>query len=335
MRQIFMIKADFFVKVLLKKYFVAPLLSCVGFCAFAQSGLREIENFGPNPENLFFFIHAPKIKTEKMPLVVALHGCNQDVATIPWQSGWNKLADENGFCVIYPQQRFLNNPSSCVNWFNEKDVSKNSGESGSIKHMIDFVCDSFSIDRSKIFAYGLSAGAAMTAVVMADSPETFNGGAILAGGPYKMATNVLSAMSAMMSAKNKSSKEWGELILNQNPDYKGKYPRVILVHGKNDKVVNIKNSYELVKQWAYVLQTDTVPTKQIPSFQNNKYVERKSYLNKEKEEQIIFYEIDGLGHALPVDPGEGTFKGGQTGLFAVDKDFFSTYWIAKDFGILK
>ena len=207
------------------KTILGAFLFFCGLICQSQTGLRQIENFGSNPGNLVFYMHTPKIKKEKMPLVVALHGCNQDVATISKQSGWNKLADENNFYVIYPQQRFLNNPSSCFNWFNEKDISKNSGESGSIKQMIDFMCDSFSIDKSKIFAYGLSAGAAMTAALLADYPETFNAGAILAGGPFMMATNPLNAMSIMVSPKFKSSKDWGELVLKQNPDYKNIYPK--------------------------------------------------------------------------------------------------------------
>jgi hypothetical protein len=50
---------------------------------------------------------------------------------------------------------------------------------------------------------------------------------------------------------------------------------------------------------------------------------------------IVFYKIKHLGHKLMVDPGEGETQGGQTGLFAVDKDFFSTYWIMLDFGLGK
>jgi len=301
----------------------------------SQTELTEVKNFGTNPGHLTFFLHTPKIKKEKMPLVVALHGCNENVEIISKQSGWNKLADENGFCVIYPQQRFFNNTSSCFNWFNEKDISKNSGESGSIKQMLDFICDSLSIDTTKIFAYGLSAGAAMSVALLADYPETFNAGAILAGGPFMMATNALNGVSAMLNPKHKSSREWGELVRKQNPNYKGKYPRIVIAHGKNDKVVSSKNSYELVKQWAYVLHTDTVATKIIENFANNNDINRKVYLDKQNEEKIIFYEINNLGHALPVDPGEGANQGGKTGLFAVDKNFFSTYWIAKDFGLIK
>ncbi|MGZ3864813.1 MAG: extracellular catalytic domain type 1 short-chain-length polyhydroxyalkanoate depolymerase [Bacteroidia bacterium] len=320
--------------VLCKRNILCILLIILGVTLHSQTGLTEVKDFGKNPGNLLLFIHPPKVIKANMPLVVALHGCNEDPATIAKQSDWNRLADENGFMVIYPQQRFFNNPSYCFSWYNENDIKKNSGESGSIKEMIDFVCDSFHIDRSKIFAYGLSAGAVMTSALLADYPETFNTGAILAGAPF-YPTGVMNAMSGMVNPKHKSSKEWGEAILKQNPGYTGKYPRVIILHGKKDVVVDPQNSYELIKQWAYVLHTDTVPSKTVTKFAGNKDVERESYLNRQKEEKIIFYSMSGLGHALPVDPGTGATQGGATGLFAVDKDFFSTYWIAKDFGLVK
>ncbi|MGZ3866586.1 MAG: extracellular catalytic domain type 1 short-chain-length polyhydroxyalkanoate depolymerase [Bacteroidia bacterium] len=318
----------------LKRNILCLLLVVFGLTLHSQSGLTEITGFGKNPGNLLLFIHPPKIKKANMPLVVALHGCNEDPATIAKQSDWNRLADENGFMVIYPQQRFLNNPSYCFSWFNENDITKNSGESGSIKEMIDFVCDSFKIDKTKIFAYGMSAGAIMTSALLADYPETFNTGAILAGGPF-YPTGMMSAMSAMVTPKKKSSKEWGEAILKQNPGYKGKYPKVLILHGTNDVVVDPQNSAQLIKQWAYVLHTDTVASKTVAKFGGNKYVTRESYLNKQQEEKMVFYSMEGLGHALPVDPGTGATQGGATGLFAVDKDFFSTYWIAKDFGLVK
>ncbi len=322
-------------KMLLRKLLLIFTFVTYHSLFFSQPGLTEIKNFGTNPGKLTFFIHTPKIIGVKMPLVVALHGCNQDVATIAVQSGWNKLADTYGFYVIYPQQRFLNNASSCFNWFNEKDITKDKGEVGSIKQMIDLVCDSFSIDTSKIFAYGLSAGAAMRVALLADYPGTFNAGAILAGGPFMMATNPISGLTVMITSKNKSSKAWGDLVKQQNPDYKSNYPRLIIIHGKNDKIVNIKNAYALVKQWANLVNADTLPSKKTAMFANNKDIEKKYFCDKQNEEKIIFYEVNKLGHALMVDPGDGIDKGGQKDLFAVDKDFFSTYWIAKDFGVIK
>jgi hypothetical protein len=36
-----------------------------------------------------------------------------------------------------------------------------------------------------------------------------------------------------------------------------------------------------------------------------------------------------------VYPGEGEERGGKGGIFAKDMSFFSTYWIAKDFGLVR
>jgi len=287
------------------------------------------------------YLHKPvstadsvKLRAVK-PLVVALHGCNQNAESIALQSGWNKLADGFDFYVIYPEQKRINNLSDCFNWFNEKDITKNSGESGSIKQMIQFMRDSFLIDTAQIFVYGLSAGAAMTTVLMANYPGTFNTGAVLAGGPYKMATNPFTALSVMAGSKNKSSAEWGKLVKDENPAYKNNYPKLVVIHGKSDKVVNPENSLQLIKQWANVLHTDTVPAQTLNSFANNQDITKYIYMNDKKQEEIFYYEVKNLGHALMVDPGEPITQGGKTGLFAVDKNFFSTYWIAKDFGLIR
>src|ERR1700741_1476115 len=99
------------------------------FSLHAQSadGLKEITDFGSNPGNLKMFIHLPKdTGNVPKPLVVALHGCSQNAREISRLSGWNKLADINDFIVLYPQQRIINNPSDCFNWFIEHDVQKGS-----------------------------------------------------------------------------------------------------------------------------------------------------------------------------------------------------------------
>lgn len=308
---------------------------------FSQHVIEEIKNFGSNPGNLRMFVRRPHHLIDTItyrahkPLVVVLHGCNQDAQSISRQAGWNKLADNFDFYVIYPEQKRLNNASECFNWFSEENISRDKGECGSIKQMIDRMRDSFRIDTTQIYVYGLSAGAAMTSALMANYPWLFNAGAVLAGAPYGMATGAMAGLNAMVNSKNKTSKEWGELVEKNNPGYKGKYPRLIIVHGKKDKVVNPKNSAQLVKQYAYLLHTDTIPSQTIPSFAENKDVTKFIYTNKEKQEEIFYYEIDHLGHALIIDPGDDIMHGGETGLFSVDKDFFSTYWIAKDFGLIR
>ncbi len=43
--------------------------------------------------------------TEKMPLLVMLHGCKQDPKTFASGTRMNLLADREGFVVLYPEQR--------------------------------------------------------------------------------------------------------------------------------------------------------------------------------------------------------------------------------------
>lgn len=308
--------------------------------SYSQGEIEEIKDFGSNPGDLEMYLHRPKTEVDTIkhrafrPLVVVLHGCNQSAKTMAEETGWNKLADHFDFYVIYPEQSRFNNPSDCFNWFNEKDIKKNEGESGSIKQMIDHMRKNYGIDTTQIFAYGLSAGAAMTSVLLATYPETFNAGAVLAGGPYKMAVGAMEGFAAIVKSKKRSPKEWGDLVRKDNSGYKGKYPRLVVCHGKDDKVVNPKNSYELIKQWSNLMGTDTVPTKTQKDFTGKKDIEKKIYCTKDGKEKIFFYEVENLGHALIIDPGEPITQGGQTGLFSKDKDFFSTYWIAKDFGLI-
>ncbi len=305
---------------------------------FAQKDLKECKYFGSNPGNLAMFMYAPAVLKDschKKPLIVALHGCSQNAEAIAKQSGWNMLSEKYGFYVLYPQQKFSNNPSECFDWFRKNDILKDKGEVCSIKNMIEFICDSLPVDTEHIFVYGLSAGAVMAVSIMADYPYMIKAGAILAGGPFNSEMNAVKGMTGMMAPPDKSPLEWSNMVRRQNVTYTGKYPEMIIYHGQNDPVVNFRNSKALIDQWTYLHKTDTIPDIIENSFQNNKYITKITYLQKDSVAAVIFYNIANLGHRLMVDPGTGETQGGSTGLFAVDKDFFSTYWILLDFGIIK
>ena len=78
--------------------------------------------------------------------------------------------------------------------------------------MIDEVKRTNNIDSTQVYITGLSAGAAMAVVMMADYPETFNTGAIFAGGAYKTATNLWTALLTFYGWRIKSPDKWAELV---------------------------------------------------------------------------------------------------------------------------
>lgn len=320
--------------------FVSILFLINSFKSFSQSNaLEEIKDFGMNPGNLELFIHFPPPEnydsTGKKALVVALHGCNQNAGDISEESGWNTLADAYNFIVIYPQQKILNNPNRCFNWFMKGDNRIDKGEVASVDAMIKYVAKNYSIDTSRIFIYGLSAGAAMSMATISCYPDLFKAAAILAGGPYMMLNNPAKAMSMMNNPKKFTDQELLESVLVQHKNEIRKRPKIIVLHGDDDPLVNPRNAELIVRQWTLVHETDTIPDQIENSFNNHPDVKRISFFNENKAEVVTYYKMKNLKHQLPVDPGTEKGKGGKTGLFTADKDFFSTWWIAKDFQLVK
>jgi len=309
---------------------VLPLFGLIPF-TFSLGAMEEVSNFGENPGNLRMHIHIPKNLEGISPVVVALHGCSQDANELAEQSGWNVLADRYNFIVVYPEQRRVNNVSNCFNWFQLKDIEGENGELASIRNMIAYVAMNNQIDFESIYTYGLSAGAAMANSLLANDPSYFAAGAIFAGGPHKSATNALQGMRVMMNPKNLSPEEWGSFI---NVEDHENFPRVILVHGTKDNVVDIQNSEELIDQWSSVHGIDTNPDSINDAFAGNEFISRYTFHTEDNWEAIIYYQLHGVGHKLVVNPGEGDKEGGQTGMYAMDLDFFSTYYVAVDFGLI-
>jgi poly(hydroxyalkanoate) depolymerase family esterase len=302
---------------------------------FSQEDLIQIRPFGTNPGNLKLMFYDPGNITEKAPLVVVLHGCTQMAKSCAEQSGWNKLAKLHQFYVLYPEQIIINNPENCFNWYRASDQSRDKGEPASIMQMITHLKNNKNIDSTKIYVIGLSAGGAMSSIMMAVFPEVFDKGGVMAGGPYKSAESVMKAGTSMVGMVSKSPGDWGDLVRKENPNYKGKYPKLIVFHGGIDPVVSTNNSNQLIKQWTNIHNADYEEDEHYERFRNDEDIECTIYKNNQKEEIVRYYRIRGIGHALPIDTGSCSTQGGKTGLFAINKGFHSTFWAAQFFGLIK
>lgn len=290
----------------------------------------QVSSFGSNPGALAMYKYVPAGMSSNAALVVALHGCTQDAATYESNTGWNKLADTYKFYVVYAQQSSSNNSSKCFNWFESGDISRNSGEALSIKQMVDNMKSSYSIDASKVFVTGLSAGGYFTPVMLAAYPDVFAAGAVMAGGPYKCATSMTDAFTCMSPGKTDTAANWGAKVKGAYTSFTGTYPRVSIFHGATDTTVKPVNMDELVKQWTYVHGADQ--TADVSD--TVKGHPHKVYKNSSGVAVVETYSITGMGHAISVDPGTGAEQGGTTGSYSIDKDLYSSYWAAKFFGII-
>lgn len=313
--------------------FVVFLLGC-SFTG-AQK-LQRVRNFGTNPRHLKMYYHLPQnISAGKIPLVVVLHGCTQNARQCARLTDWNKLADENGFAVIYPQQPIRNNPFRCFNWFSENNLNRGRGEPLSVSEMIDYAVNNFSVDTSKIFVTGLSAGAAMTTNMLAMYPDVFKAGAVFSGGAYRTATNFWLSLPAQQGWIIRGHESLGNKVRAAYPEFKGDYPRVAVFHGRSDLVVNRRNAREIIKQWTNVHHTDADVDSTIVRFKGNKRVTLYLYQDAAGSNAVVYFSFKRMGHALPTNPGKCPCQGGGRGIFSRDVNFFSAYYAAAFFGVIK
>jgi len=290
--------------------------------------LREVKGFGSNPGNLRMFAYVPENLPPGSPLVVVLHGCTQNAAGYDHGAGWSTLADRYGFAVLLPEQQRDNNGKLCFNWFRRSDMQRGQGEPLSIRQMIERMARDHAIDNGRIFVTGLSAGGAMTSVMLAAYPEVFAGGAIVAGLPYGAATSVQDAFESMFQGRVRPAREWGDLVRAASP-HRGPWPKVSVWHGGADATVKSVNAEEIIKQWADVhglsAQADEAST--VDGYP------RQVWRDAAGQEVIESFTIASMAHGTPLATGDGENAYGAAGPFLLDVGISSTYHIAKFWGL--
>jgi poly(hydroxyalkanoate) depolymerase family esterase len=276
--------------------------------------------FAPNPGNLRMFRYLPRGLKAGAPLVVVLHGCGQTAAGYDLGAGWCQLADNLGFAVLAPEQKAVNNPNTCFNWFNPEDITRGQGEAASIAAMIQTVIETHRLDAGRVFITGLSAGGAMASVMLANYPERFAGGAIIGGLPFGAAANVRDALESMRAAPLKTPQQWGDAVRAAS-DYRGHRPRISIWHGAADMVVNIGNAQASVAQWADLHELSLAAAKQ-------DVVDGAVRLRWDSRLEV--YTLPTLGHGTPIDSADV----GQAGPYIIDAGISSSRRIAEFWGLL-
>lgn len=292
------------------------------------SRLAGVAHFGSNPGNLRMFIHVPLNVAPSPALVVVLHGCLQTAAGYDHGAGWSTLADRYGFVLLFPEQQEANNPKRCFNWFKPGDIQRGRGEAGSIRQMIDRVVRDHAVDRRRVFVTGLSAGGAMTSAMLAAYPDLFAGGAVIAGLPYRCATNVSEALDCMFQGRTRAAQEWGDLVRSASP-HRGPWPKVSVWHGSADTTVMPMNAGEVIKQWTNVhgLPADPSRDEVVDGYP------RRVWTDSAGEDVIEEYTITGMAHGTPLATGEGENSYGAAGPFLLDAGISSSYHIARFWGL--
>jgi poly(hydroxyalkanoate) depolymerase family esterase len=293
-----------------------------------RSPLVETAGFGSNPGGIKMLSFVPAHLQEPRALVVVLHGCGQTAAGYDLGAGWSTLAKRYGFALLMPEQQPSNNANGCFNWFNPEDTARERGEACSIRQMIARMVDDHKINVRRIFVTGLSAGGAMTTVMLATYPEVFAGGAVIAGLPFGVASNVREALNGMFQSQSRPAGELGDLVRNAS-NHKGPWPKLSVWHGSADRTVNPANANEIVKQW---LDVHDLPSAPMSEGTVDGYP-RQIWWNADGETVVESYTITDMAHGTPLGTVDNDEPYGAQGAFLIEAGISSSYHIANFFGL--
>ena len=128
-----------------------------------------------------YLIYVPQGMSKGAPLVVIMHGSGQNGARMrTWTGyGFERLADERNFAVVYPDG-YEGYWDAC-NIVGDYSANKlNIDDVGFLTAMVDKLAGEIGIDRSRVFATGISRGGHMAFRLALEAPSRFRAVAAIA-----------------------------------------------------------------------------------------------------------------------------------------------------------
>jgi poly(hydroxyalkanoate) depolymerase family esterase len=250
------------------------------------------------------------------PLLVMLHGCKQNPEDFARGTRMNRLAEEHGFLVAYPEQARLDNGGNCWNWFVPRQQERDGSEPTQVAQIVHEVMRLHPVAPGAVYVAGLSAGAAMAVVLGQAYPELFSGVAAHSGLPMGSAHSVSSAFAAM---RGKSGSGRSRSAVHPVP--------TLVIHGDADKTVAPSNGQGIVDQALAAFGESRPALQRISRFERNNPAlsQCHQYLDASGRCQIEQWIVPGGAHTW--------FGGDPSGSYTASHGPDASALIAAFFGL--
>ncbi|MGO4377296.1 extracellular catalytic domain type 1 short-chain-length polyhydroxyalkanoate depolymerase [Pseudoduganella sp. RAF53_2] len=179
------------------------------------------------------------------PLIVMLHGCHQSATQFAQGTRMNWLAEDKGYAVLYPQQSLSVQAQRCWRWYAQA-TQQGGGETAALASLVEKICARHPIDRRRVYACGLSAGAGMAAVLALNHPGLIAAVGLHSGPVFGAGHSTMGALHVMRHGAAVHADAAIRALLLRGP-----MPAMpaILIQGEDDHVVRPVNQQQLAQQW--------------------------------------------------------------------------------------
>ena len=143
------------------------------------TGVEKTINIGGLERRYLVFV--PRRVKEAMPVVLAFHGGGGSPRQMEQHTAFDNVAEREGFVLVYPE-------SIGSNWNDGRGGTfilaqrENINDVEFVRQLLDVLAEEHKINRGRVFATGISNGAAMSHRIAAEASDMIAGIAPVAGG---------------------------------------------------------------------------------------------------------------------------------------------------------
>ena len=278
---------------MIKKVFVFILCFSIAFSSELKGKNLEKIIFVDRLKRQFrIYLPVADNTCDKLPLLIVLHGGGGNGKRMEEHTtkrGFDKIADREGFIVVYPYayKRHWNDGRRD---FFAYSIRKNVDDVKFISRLIDYMVKNYKADKHRVFITGVSNGGMMS----------FRLGCELAG-KIKAIAVVAASMPEKLYLNCSPKEKVSVLIMHGTEDplvpWKGGYVEVF--GKKRGKVVSIEKS---LKFWVKFNNCALKKKREyLPDLDPNDgtKVWKEEYQNKKDRVKVVLYAIEGGGHKWP------------------------------------
>ncbi len=269
------------------------LTGLTGVLLLSSASLSQTtESFEIGNATREYILYVPDGVSESPPLVICMHGLGSNAEQQSTISGFNDIADQEGFIAIYPQG--LENESGEASW----DISGDT-DVEFISALIDTIDNEYGVDPERVYASGMSMGGYMS---------------------YKLACSLTNRIAAIGSVAGVS------LTYNCSPS---EPIPVLQIHGMQDDVVSYDNVSSTIEFWVEHNNCPETPevTDPYPEGDSESTYYKEHYGPGDENTEVILITGREDGHTWP----GMSFFGSESGSVVASEeiwDFFSRHTLS-------
>jgi poly(hydroxyalkanoate) depolymerase family esterase len=291
----------------MKAIFGSIVVATILASATASAGTVTVEQHGTRNVRVF----VPTKPATPTPLVVMLHGCTQTPDDFADATQMDAVAETNGFVVAYPEQSADVIATKCFQWWLPAHQARDAGEPKELSDATNEIVKAHGVDAQRVYAAGISAGAAMTVILGAAYPDVFTAIGVVAGVEYKRATSFSEALTVTQSGGPDPMMQ-GDLAHMAMGAHARAVPTFV-VHGTADGIVNKANGEQVAAQWRRTNGLTLGESAILPvgtqtgtaGYPFTRFVHRSKTNNAAL---IDYYVVQGMGHAWPGGKDGGSYS---------------------------